>query len=98
MTTNVIPIDFRAIREEKDAAIMALAKAAIGADPKAQRDERKRLGRERAAEPLKGALEFKAEVRRRLALIAHLEGVPAMIAWVENECLAAWKVRSCTNE
>ncbi len=89
-TTNVIHVNFKSnpLSATQDDAV-------------SRRAERKKIGRERLMEKLAASNELfdlKAEVRQKLAKIAALEGAPAMIKWAEQECLAAWKVRSCTNE
>ncbi len=93
--TNVIHVNFKSLTTEQDAAIT-------------RREERKRLGRERMEkstmlhrqvdEAAKALSEHKADVRWALSEIARIDGAPAMLQWVEQECLAAWKVRECSNE
>ncbi len=70
-------------------------------DPDAvKREIRKRLGRERLA-PLPEAsihvLELVGVIRGAMGSIAKVTGTDEMLKLVEQD-LAAWKVRSCTNE
>lgn len=79
-------------------------------DPGAvKREVRKRLGRDRLQqatpfEQLQPTLEASAHmielrgvVRQAMAMISDVAGAETMTKWVEQD-LAAWKVRSCTNE
>ncbi len=76
-------------------------------DPGAvKREFRKRLGRERSTsfdqlqptlEASANLIELRGVVRRAMAMIANVAGAETMTKWVEQD-LAAWKVRSCTNE
>ncbi len=70
-------------------------------DPDAvKREVRKRLGRDRLTQtPDEGAqlLEPRGVIRRAMVMIAKVVGADEMTKLVEQD-LAAWKVRSCTNE
>ena len=71
-------------------------------DPDAvKRETRKRLGRDRLSTPTpdEGAqlLELRGVIRRAMVMIAKVVGAEEMTKLVEQD-LAAWKVRSCTNE
>ncbi len=70
-------------------------------DPDAvKREIRKRLGRERhqsAQDAAARMIELRGVIREAMGKIANVVGTDAMTKWVEQD-LAAWKVRSCTNE
>ncbi len=76
-------------------------------DPGAvKREFRKRLGRERSTSPAQlqptleasvHMIELRGVIREAMGMIANAAGTEAMTKWVEQD-LAAWKVRSCTNE
>ncbi len=70
-------------------------------DPDAvKREVRKRLGLDRLmSTPDASAhmIELRGIIRKAMGTIADVAGAEAMTKWVEQD-LAAWKVRSCTNE